>query len=159
MIAGVLSKKEGNKMKKAISILFVSAMFLFAAASIVSAYEPTFQLSDSVLFKEDISGENRGFLLKRSIDMPRKTIHGYYDWSQYPDPAHVVYPHESSYKLSDNSINQAFRTFRQDSKDQTQLERDHLRYHHSYNRYGFAGRYSYGYRSYSYRPLYYRFGY
>ena len=86
----------------------------------VSAYShATFRLSDNLVFKEDIKGENRGFSLRRSTDVPRLTHYGYYDWSSSPN---VGYPHPDSYRVSDRLALEGFRTFQQDSRDQTQLE-------------------------------------
>ena len=130
---------------KKLTILAVLTLILFLVASLnaVSAYSHSFiKLSDSLTFNEDILGEDRGFNLKRSIDVPRKTIYGYYDWSANPN---IVYPNPSGYRISDGLALEAFRTFQQDSQAQNtiELERERRRF------------FSFGYPSYRFYPRYY----
>ena len=140
---------HNSKILLTLGILFSLALSLAS----VSAYSHSFiKLSDSLTFNEDIKGEDRGFSLKKSTDVPRKTIYGYYDWSFNPD---IVYPHPSAYRISDGLALEAFRTFQQDSQAQNtiELERERRRF------FFFAYPYSYGHgyypRSYGYYGSYY----
>ena len=143
----------------AISILTLNA---------VSAYNhATFQLSDSITYNEDIIGEDRGFSLRRTADVSRKTIHGYYDWSYRPKD--VFYPDQNSYRISDRLALEGFRTFQQDSRDQSkidlEIERNRNRYfgYGGYRSYGYGGYYGgyggYGYGGYGGYRSYYGYRY
>lgn len=138
------------------SVLAITLLAVLMLNS-VSAYTPTFKLSDNIVFREDIKGENRGFSLSRSADVSRLTSHGYYDWSYRP--RNVRYPHPSTYQISDRLALQAFRTFQRDSDAQNRLELERERNRYRY--YGYFG----GYRSYyggyygGYFPRYYGYRY
>jgi len=149
-----------NKLK-ILSILAITlALILVISLNPASAYShATFQVSDNIVFKEDIKGENRGFSLRRSTDVPRWTDRGYVDWSAYPDPRNVRYPRTNSYRVSDRLALEGFRTFQQDSQAQNrlELERERNRNFFSFSfRPRFYGGYG-GYRGYGSYGSFYRY--
>ena len=135
-------------MSKLKTISIFIAVFLLSALTIstVSAYNhATFQVSfDNLVYKADISGEDRGFSLSRTTRASRWNGE-YYDWSYGPNIRH-----KNSYSpgISDKLALQAFRTFSADSRDQSRLELEKERRSRYYPRYG----------HYRYRP-YYRYSY
>jgi len=133
-----------NKLK---TLLIFAAVFLLAALTIstVSAYShATFEeSSDSLIYKADISGEDRGFSLSRTTRASRWNGN-YFDWSYNP---YIRNKNSDSSGISDRLALQAFRTFSADSRDQSRIE-ERERNSRYYPRYG----------SYRYRP-YYRYSY
>jgi len=135
---------------KTLSIFAAILLFSIIAINNVSAFDHTNfnQLSDSIIYRENISGGDRGFSLRRSSDVSRQTIYGHYDWSY--NPRNVRYSNSNSDRISDRLVLEAFKTFQQDSKDRTQLERDRERNRNRYPHYGSRyGGYNYGYGGYS----------
>ncbi|MCH7568036.1 MAG: hypothetical protein IIA87_01310 [Nanoarchaeota archaeon] len=146
---------EKLKILSILGIILLTVFTIVISLNSASAYSHSFfDLSDKIVFKEDIMGEDRGFSLRRSTQVPRLTVHGYYDWSYRPD---VLYPHSDRYRVSDRLALEAFKTFQQDSRDQNELERikerNRFRYG-SYFGYGYGSRGYGGYQS-SYYPRYY----
>ena len=135
-------------MSKLKTISIFVAVFLLSALTIgnVSAYNhATFEVSfDSLVYKSDTSGEDRGFSLSRTTRASRWNGE-YYDWSYNPS---IRRQNSYSPGISDKLALQAFRTFQQDSRDQSRLELERERRSGYYPRYG----------SYRYRP-YYRYSY
>jgi len=112
----------------------VSLLLIILLINAASAYtHASVTLSDKISFKEDIKGENRGFTLERSVDVPRLTPQGYYDWSYNPN---IIYPSPNSYKISDKLALEAFKTFQTDSREQTKIELEKLKYRYQY-KYGY----------------------
>jgi len=137
-------------MSKLKTISIFAAVFLLAALTIstASAYNhATFEVSfDSLVYKSDTSGENRGFSLSRTTRASRWNGE-YFDWSYNPN---IKNKNSYSPGISDRLALQAFKTFSADSRDQSRIEERER------NRYGY-GRYG-GYSNYRYRP-YYRYSY
>ena len=138
-------------MSKLKTISIFVAVFLLAALAIstVSAYNhATFEVSfDSLIYKSDTSGEDRGFSLSRTTRASRWNGE-YFDWSYNPNIRHKNSYNSYSPGISDRLALQAFRTFQQDSRDQSRLELEKERNSRYYPRYG----------HYRYRP-YYRYSY
>jgi len=117
-------------------------------------------ITDSVSYNEDIVGENKGFSLTHKSTVPRTSvIRGcdYYDWtSDYRKCRRTAYYNgytEDSYGYSDTryenyranydqdkAVQQAFKTFQQDSNNQYKLEsqRLNLKYQRRYGGYGYG---------------------
>jgi len=143
-----------NKAK--ISVMLGIVFLIVLTLNNVSATHATFKLSDSITFREDITGGDRGFSIRRSTDMPRLDVNGFYDWSYRPK--NVVYPNPDSYRVSDKLSLEAFKTFQGDSKEQTEIQklktinsfrRKHrFGFYGGYNSYGNSRFYGGGYRGY-----------
>lgn len=143
-----------------------SAIILLTTLSAISqsyAYTPASSsytdISDTFSYNEDITGNNRGFNIKHTSTLPRNEIIkgcDYYDWtSNYRKCKQTAKYNgytESNTKKSynmDKTINEAFRTYQQSSRQQYQLESQSTnsrnRYGgHGYGYYGGYGRYTWG---------------
>ena len=123
-------------------------------------------ITDTVSYNEDIVGENRGFSLRHTSSVPRTSvIRGcdYYDWTSnyrkcrrtayYDGASEDYYGYSDSrryddyraYYDQDKAVQQAFKTFQQDSNNQYKLESQRLNLR--YQRYN--GHRTYGYGDYS----------
>lgn len=128
-------------MKKAIiSILILT----FLLSGIVSAYEySTINFKTTTIFKEDISGENRGFSLTQTTSIPRNSLGcDYYDWSSDARFCQKTLrltgkPQINFYQINNNQDIQkeAFKTFQRDSQDQSRFELEKLKLRYSYRPY------------------------
>ncbi len=105
--------------------------------------------SDTFSYNEDVTGNDRGFNVKRTSTIPRNdVIKGcdYYDWtSNFRKCKQTTKYNGDNTKKNNNmdkTISEAFRTYQQSSRQQYQLESQSA---NSRNRYGGHG---YGYQNY-----------
>ncbi len=132
-------------------VSFIAILLVLGVVPVSAYNHATYELSEKWSFNEDIAGEDRSFTLKHSLDIPRNYgTSGYYDWRYKPNRGISVFADEDT---NSAALSQAFKTFQQDSQDQTELEKiDKTRPKYFYK---------YGYSSYnSYRPYsIYRYGF
>jgi hypothetical protein len=154
-------KSVYNMYKKA---LFTIPIFLVLSLSLASAFSFS-DIFESFTFSEDIQGENRGFSVTYSTNLPKQnSISGcnYYDWTSDGRKCKKTLSHTNQRAIDfsndayfdarhsynrDKAYDNAFRTFQRDSQLQLQNERARER-ERNRNRYSNFG-YSYGYRPYS----------
>jgi len=142
----------------ALSFLLVASLNLVSASG-----HTTFDISEKWIYQEDIVGEDRGFTLKHSFDVPRNTC-GFYDWSYKPKlcgnylnifpstraDSYGGYGYNRNRFDPDRLPLEAFKTFQADSQAQTQLEFEKERNRHRSFGFGYSRSYVRGYGGYGY---------
>ncbi len=155
-------------MKSYLKITLFSAIFVLAilnssqTSAIIQAYTYTpasssyTEISDTFSYNEKVVGDNKGFNVKHTSTIPRNEIVkgcDYYDWTsnfrKCKQTAKYNGYTEDNFKRNyniDRTINEAFRTYQQSSRQQYQLEsqKANLKYQYSYGYYNGYGRYTWG---------------